>query len=468
MQTKLKTHKWTQVANTNSWKSLYFLVILGFLVACSDFVTVDLPIDQITSVTIFEDAESAESAVKNIYGTMRNNGMLSRGGLNAYMGLYTDELDAYTNDGLVYQDHNLQAANETLLSWWNSAYNQIYAANSVIEGVGNSSALTSEDRDQFRGEALFVRGYLHLLLVELFGDVPYITTTDYIENTTVSRMPTDLVYQNIITDLEDAIELLPETDISENKIRPNAAAAAAVLARAYLYIQDWANAEAASTMVIDIFGDLEPDLNKVFLKDATGTIWQFAPNSEGDTAEGAIFIFTVWPPFNYSLSENLYDAFETNDLRQTHWIGTVQSTTSTDVWYHAFKYKERFINNTDSAEYSVQLRLAEQYLIRAEARAYQGNIPGAQADLNRIRNRAGLGNTPANTLETLLDKILDERRVELFTEKGHRWFDLKRMGRAAEVLAPIKSGWRDTDILLPIPEVELSLNPNLLPQNDGY
>jgi hypothetical protein len=278
-------------------------------------------------------------------------------------------------------------------------------------------------------------------------------------------MPTHLVYQNIITDLEDAVELLPVTDISENKIRPNASAAAAVLARAYLYTQDWANAEAASTMVIDIFGALEPDLNNVFLKDATGTIWQFAPNFEGDTADGSTFIFTSSP--NYTLTNHLMDAFEANDLRRDLWVGEVANPNSTEPWYHAFKYKKRLLGGT-SDEYSVQLRLAEQYLIRAEARAYQGNIPGAQADLNRIRNRAGLGDTPANTLETLLDKILDERRVELFTEKGHRWFDLKRMGRAAEVLAPIKPGWRATDILLPIPEAELSLNPNLLPQNDGY
>ncbi|MDO5969574.1 RagB/SusD family nutrient uptake outer membrane protein, partial [Flavivirga aquimarina] len=122
----------------------------------------------------------------------------------------------------------------------------------------------------------------------------------------------------------------------------------------------------------------------------------------------------------------------------------------------------------NSEEYPVVFRLAEQYLIRAEARAELGKISEAQSDLNVIRNRAGLGNTTASTKEALRDAILDERQVELFTERGHRWFDLKRRGEAADVLAPLKPSWQDTDVLFPIPESELLLNPNLLPQNDGY
>jgi len=112
--------------------------------------------------------------------------------------------------------------------------------------------------------------------------------------------------------------------------------------------------------------------------------------------------------------------------------------------------------------------LAEQYLIRAEARTNLGNINGAQEDLNIIRNRAGLDNTTASTPSELLIAILKERYVELFTEHGHRWFDLKRMGFADDILSPIKEHWQTTDILLPIPETELQMNSNLKPQNSGY
>ena len=120
-------------------------------------------------------------------------------------------------------------------------------------------------------------------------------------------------------------------------------------------------------------------------------------------------------------------------------------------------------------EFSKIFRLGgEQYLIRAEARAMLGNISGAQADINIVRNRAGLADTSANTAEELKAAILQERRVELFTELGNRWFDLARTGTAADVLSSIKSGWRATDLLLPIPEAELLANPNLYLQNPGY
>lgn len=456
---------------TKSRKGVYLLILIGFLTACSDFVTVELPKNQLISEVVFEDPATAEEALNGIYIKMRDGGLLSGkgNGLTHYLGVYADDLDYNSNwDQIDYfQYHTMRATNTTLGSWWNSTYNQIYAANAIIEGVSNSTSLASADSNQFKGEALFIRAYLHLLLVALYGDIPYITTTDYIENTNVSRLSKRLVYDHIITDLELAQELLPDQDFSLEKVRPYRAVANAALAQAYLYAEDWALAAAAATRIIDQFGTLESDLSTIFIKEASGTIWQFKPNFDNEnTAEGNHFIFISGPPSQFSLRDDfINDAFEANDLRKSHWIGTVTNTQGT--WYHAFKYKER--NNTDSSvEYSIQFRLAEQYLIRAEARAHLGDNSGAQEDLNQVRNRAGLGNTSATTLSALLNAILQERRVEFFTERGHRWFDLKRMGKAAEVLAPIKPNWRGTDVLFPIPEGELLLNPNLLPQNSGY
>src|SRR5699024_8636093 len=135
--------------------------------------------------------------------------------------------------------------------------------------------------------------------------------------------------------------------------------------------------------------------------------------------------------------------------------------------YFPRKYKED-LNTKESLEYSILFRLAEQYLIRAEARVHLGKIAKAQNDLNKIRNRAGLPNTIAHTEKELVEAIIQERQIELFTEYGQRWFDLKRTHKAAEALSPIKPNWKDTDILLPLPESELELNPNLQPQNKGY
>ena len=85
-----------------------------------------------------------------------------------------------------------------------------------------------------------------------------------------------------------------------------------------------------------------------------------------------------------------------------------------------------------------------------------------------IRNRARLPDITAVSQEALLQSILKERRVELFTEGGHRWFDLKRTGEAQSVLQPLKPGWQNTQLLIPLPETELILNTNLKPQNPGY
>ena len=114
-----------------------------------------------------------------------------------------------------------------------------------------------------------------------------------------------------------------------------------------------------------------------------------------------------------------------------------------------------------SMEYSIVLRSEEQYLIRAEARAHQGDLIGAKDDLNVVRQRAGLSDTPALTDVQIIAAVLDERRLEFFTEYGHRFFDLKRTNSLNSVLGIIKPGWNDTDKLLPLPVSELTLNPNL-------
>jgi hypothetical protein len=108
------------------------------------------------------------------------------------------------------------------------------------------------------------------------------------------------------------------------------------------------------------------------------------------------------------------------------------------------------------------------YLIRSEARARQGELSNAKDDLNVIRNTAGLGNTTAVTQNEILDAILHERQVELFSEFGHRFFDLKRFNALDSALSNVKADWNSTDALFPLPQTELNLNPNIGPQNPGY
>lgn len=127
-------------------------------------------------------------------------------------------------------------------------------------------------------------------------------------------------------------------------------------------------------------------------------------------------------------------------------------------------------------EYYTVLRLAEQYLIRAEANTRLGQTQAAIDDLNVVRARVALFALPASlSQQQCMNAVEQERRVELFTEWAHRWFDLKRwpgisnpnLTRADEVLGAIKPDWQPTDQWYPVPRSELQLNAFLV-QNPGY
>jgi len=450
------------------------LMLMGLaLMGCSDFVSVDPPRNTLVSETVFEDPATVESTLAHLYHAMRSQqGMVSGTfGLTTAMGIYSDELDYYGFDSGYAQlyNHNVLPGNDLLRAWWNQAYQLIYGANDIIRGVDASKGLTDDEKKGYKGQALFVRAYVHSLLVSVYGDVPYITTTDYGRNNKVSRDPEIEVYTAIIADLEEAVQLLEGREpISQERIYPDVHTAKALLARMFLYGGHWEQAAFWATELITVFS-LEPDLGQVFLKGSSETIWQL--KSDGDnirnTREAIQLIIQSVPGQTFALTDTFLDSFEDGDLRYHAWVGSRSDADNTITLYYAHKYKAD-INESQSLEYSIQFRLAEQYLIRAEARAQMGDLDGALEDLDVLRNRAGLPHSMATTQQAILEAVVQERRVELFTEQGHRWFDLKRWDRADQVLGVLKPNWRTTDVLLPLPEAELEINPNLLPQNTGY
>lgn len=474
MKTINPTNRW------NLYKSKLGLSI-GFLLlsfqaillnSCDSFVAVDLPNSQLTTAAVFEDKATASAALVDIYNKIRENGLLTgtSSGISNQLGNYTDELVCYGSSASApfeFYNNTLVATNANVAAIWSTSYNQIYATNSVLEGVEKAQTLQMEDRNQLLGEALFTRSLLHFYLMNLFGEIPYITTTDYLQNSSAKRISQTESYNKLKLDLTQAIALLSENYISAEKVRPNKYTAIALLARVDLYSEDWTAAAENATKIINNTALYQPTtLNKVFLKNSTTTIWQLMPSIVGrNTNEGATFIFTSGPPPLVAISSALINTFSNADLRKSTWIKAV--TNGSTTWYHAYKYKEDQ-NTSTSLEYSIIFRLAEQFLIRAEAKAHLNDIDGATADLNTIRNQAGLTNTTATTANELIEAILEERRLELFTELGHRFFDLKRTNKLDATLSGSKLGWDAKDQLWPIPATELRVNPNLKPQNSGY
>lgn len=441
------------------------------VLSCESFTEVDMPQSQLTGTAVFEDVETANAAMSDIYARIREGGVSSGTLLSVtlLMGCYSDDMTFYGSNAEIEQlySHAVVPSNSLVAYLWTSAYGQVYAANAMIEGLERSTSISAADRGRLLGEAKFIRAYLHFYLANLYGDIPYIATTDYGANAAAGKIPYRAAMERILADLSAAESLLPESYPTAERVRPNKAAATAMLARAYLYAENW---EMAAQHAASVIGNpsyaWQPDLSLAFLKDSRSIIWALHAGTAGtNTKDARTFSFTSGPPTKPALSEQLRNSFEAGDLRRSLWIKEVAGGTRS--WYLPYKYKKT-TNTGTSQEYTILFRLEEQYLIRAEARAHLGDIAGARADLNKSRNRAGLPDTPASDAAGLVAAVLQERRSEFFTEQGHRWFDLKRTGTAGQALGSLKPGWKATDAVLPLPESELLLNGNLLPQNAGY
>jgi len=503
---------------STQYKIFTTLVIVWMAVAasgCKKLVEVPAPNTSITLSEVFTSNAHANSAMAGLYSKMMSNSgslTFSNGAISIYAGLSSDELLNFsgTTNLMDYQfyTNQLTSANGPVASYlWTPAYSVVYGANACIEGLTAAApdALDDSIRNELTGEAKFIRAFCYFYLTNLFGDVPIVLSTDFNKTSLLAKSPQADVYKQIISDLKDAQSLLPK-DFSVGKgerIRANYWAATALLARVYLYQKDWADAEAQASAVIGNSLFSLPTLANAFLKNSSESILQFQENATvlpyNTTWEAYEFVptfrYTTYDPITqaslinpflfpsyaaflvapYCLTNSFMTNFETGDKRRSTWTDSTATPSTAPYnsvpYYFAFKYtlKVSTLNGAITQYYTV-LRLAEQYLIRAEARAQQGtNLTGAASDLNAVRTRAGLANTSASTSTDLLTAVAHERQVELFAEWGHRWLDLKRTGQASSVLSALsyKKPWSDNWLLYPIPVLDITDDPNLI-QNTGY
>lgn len=463
-------------------KIISSVFLCTILWSCKKFIDIAPPDSKIVSEVVFSNDETAIAAVMGMYHQLYEARFSSgsRLGSVTYLGaLSADEIRLGISSTVLiqFEDNEIVADNSTASTIWISGYNIIYHANAILKGLESSSGLSDDVKQELEGSAKFIRAFTHFYLLNFYGDVPLITSTDYNSNTLAARNSVEEVYSQIMQDLTDAYGLLSTEYPDADRTRANKSVVAAFLARVYLYRGDWINAELMASKVIGETSTYEllDDLNNVFLKDSREAIWSITPiGAVNHTKEGNSFILFGGPWYFTPcvLTDGLVNAFENGDKRYANWVGV--SVANGITYYYPYKYKVSYSYQGTVTEHSSVIRLAEMYLIRAEARIQQNKIPEGIADLNILRDRArgdNQGDLPAllTTLskEDALLKVEQERRIELFTEWGHRWLDLKRTGRATSVLGPLKIGWESTDLLYPIPESERDKNPNL-GQNDGY
>ncbi|HVK49944.1 MAG TPA: RagB/SusD family nutrient uptake outer membrane protein [Pseudobacter sp.] len=480
----------------------------GTFISCNKLVEIDEPINTITAEKMYRTESQAEGALAGVYNSLIHGPRTATGsnpanainngfgaGLSTLAGgLSAGEflISSGSREAYALATNTLTLMNNSMPNAiWSSAYNVIYHANAVIEGIAGAKNSTMRDsvKIQYTAEAKFLRAFAYFYLVNFFGEVPLALTIDFNQTVNLSRAPVSAVYAQILNDLLDAERDLSATYAAGKnlRVRVNKWGAKALLAKVHLYMGDNGQAATKASEVIAEAGlfQLEP-LNNVFLSGSKEAILQFKQTNQDATlknavSEGHFFIPPVDPFKGLApvwITNELLASFEEGDQRKEIWLDSTLQTNgglNVKVWYPV-KYKTSRTNsvlNAPSPEFYMVLRLADMYLIRAEARANgaDGGYTRAIDDLNAIRFRTSLQNLPATlNASEVKEAVIHEREIEMFAEWGNRWMDLRRTGRASAVLSamPVKQPWEgDYQLLYPIPVAEIEANRNLL-QNNGY
>ena len=446
--------------------SRYFswVAAAALLAACNTPLDVD-PTASIDSETALSTPRGIELGLNGAYNKLQDGDLYGQEEM-VFPDLYADNLD-FTGTFQTHREfglRNVTTTNGAILLHWDELYDGINQTNNLLEAIEAVTALTPAQRDQYRGEALFIRALNYSILVRYFGDVPLVLTPSrgVGEAALVSRTPVADVYARIVTDLEEAATLLPA---ARNHGRATRGAANALLARVYLDRGDNALARDKATLVIN---SPEYSLNASFrtnwtTKNSPESIFELQYSiNDGNNQAFWFFPQALGGRWGYSPSLNLFNAFEAGDARRD---ASIQVAGAGACPIAPCRYGFKYFRIANSDDNVPVIRLAEMYLIRAEANARLGAADQTvRDDLDILRNRAGLPDLPVTVAgqAALLAAVLQERRVELAFE-GHRFFDLRRHGVALAVLSLADAN----RLFFPIPQAELDVNKNLT-QNPGY
>ncbi len=437
------------------------------LTACKKNFEPSTAIDENSALT---NAADIETATIGTYAVLRNPAYVrSSHFLMEYPG---DEIAQGQNssDDLsrAYRYNHITTSGHAT-NFWVQAYFVVGAANKIIAAISDNSAA---DLKQLKGENLFLRAMMHFNLVRVFGR-PYtqnngenpgvpILKEDLTEEQklTIGRSKVSEVYSSVIADLIKAAELMttPKANPFASKQVANA-----LLARVYLYMGNNTKAIEYADKVINSgtytllqtselanYFKMAPESNtetifcirhtKTEDQDfsAIGSMYysgDASGNAAGQAQSGWGEIYASAKYYNF-LTANPADARQS--FISPYKIGGVlqmntRLTPNTPMYYiNKFNLQEGIINLSSP----VYLRLAEMYLIRAEANAKLGNVQPALDDVNIIRQRAGLSGAALHTVASIalssksdLDVVLEERWLELAFE-GHRSYDLFRNARS--------------------------------------
>jgi hypothetical protein len=446
--------------------STSFVVML--LLFCNRCNVIDHdPVAAISPNQLFTNLDDAQAAVYGAYAALLNPGYIG-GRFTALPEVPTKNTTATTANDAFNRLNKLlfDTNNEAFDMIWKDIYTGINRVNLIIEKLPslplhNLSATTK--KEQLLAEARFLRAFHYFNLIQLFGDVPLITSyyvVANVEELKVARSSTDSIYELIFNDLEFAETNLPTTytTLKENKGRATTLTAKALLTRIFLYQKKYKESSAKANEILQRATSSLPSYSSLSTEQLTNeAIWEIQFNDLSRNDLVYYYLPTTLGGRGWlTPSEDLLNAYEQGDLRKE---ATVRLHNDQ---YYVHKYF-RINTGTDNI---IIFRLAEILLSRAEALA-EVSYPNDESInlLNIIRIRAGLslltiGNLP--DIESFRQAVWKERRLELAFE-GHEWHDLVRTNRLSTVM-----GLTDPNkYIFPLPEAERRRNQKLS-QNPGY
>ena len=482
--------------------NLIAIALLGFsFSSCSDFLEQN-PQTDLSENDFYKTADDILSAVNGAYSSLQEGDIY--GNWYVFGEIPSDNTRNQLSGSVTTQNEfdqfYIDTQNSMIASFWKAAYKVINRTNTVLGRI-DGIEINAELANRYKLECKFIRALMYFNLVRVYGDVPLVLKEISIsESYDILREPKENVYNQIIADLKEAQDLPVSYSTAEDG-RATQGAAKALLANVYMTLHKYAEAETILAEIINsgrysllentpgslnidgyknVFSPVNHNSKEgifeiQFLKGGYGEgsnyANNFAPENSGTN------VVTVGGTGGNNIPEmDIYNAYEEGDLRRDFSMSLgYYDNRKNNEWVES-RYVCKFMdvpyqNNDASNNYPV-IRYADVILMYAEALNQNGKTAEACKYLNMTRRR-GFGYQTTETspvdLQTT-DKaqfalmVEQERRVELAFE-NHRWFDLIRTGRAVEVMKSKGFSLNETNLICPIPQKQIDVNPKLT-QND--
>ena len=482
--------------------NLIAIALLGFsFSSCSDFLEQN-PQTDLSENDFYKTADDILSAVNGVYSSLQEGDIY--GNWYVFGEIPSDNTRNQLSGSVTTQNEfdqfYIDTQNSMIANFWKAAYKVINRTNTVLGRI-DGIEINTELANRYKLECKFIRALMYFNLVRVYGDVPLVLKEISIsESYDILREPKENVYNQIIADLKEAQDLPVSYSTAEDG-RATQGAAKALLANVYMTLHKYAEAETILAEIINsgqysllentpgslnidgyknVFSPVNHNSKEgifeiQFLKGGYGEGSNYANNFAPENS-GTNVVAVGGTGGNNIPEMDIYNAYEEGGLRRDFSMSLgYYDNRKNNEWVES-RYVCKFMdvpyqNNDASNNYPV-IRYADVILMYAEALNQNGKTAEACKYLNMTRRR-GFGYQTTETspvdLQTT-DKaqfalmVEQERRVELAFE-NHRWFDLIRTGRAVEVMKSKGFSLNETNLICPIPQKQIDVNPKLT-QND--